>query len=399
MIAVPESLRNSGAADPSGRALGVRHFANLHSWFEAQAAHSPAAPAVRCEAQQLTYADLNVRANIIAHRLMRMGVGADTLVGLYLDRSLEPVVAMLGILKSGAAYLPIDVGSPANRIRFVLEDAQPRVIVTITALVDELPRDATTLCIDTLDWQDEEDSANPKHGDDPENLAYVIYTSGSTGEPKGALITHRNVVRLFETTAALFEFRGEDVWSVFHSFAFDFSVWELWGALLHGAQAVLVPHTIAREPRAFREFLAQERISVLCQTPSAFYPLIEADAAADPVPGLALRYVIFGGEALDPRRLRPWFERHGDAPRLINMYGITETTVHATYHAILRDELSTASVIGAPLPDLRIYLLDEDRVPVAPGQTGELYIGGPGVARGYLKRPGFDCGAIFIRPV
>jgi amino acid adenylation domain-containing protein len=387
MIAVPESFRNSEAAEPNGRALSAWRFANLHSWFEAQAALSPAALAVRCEAHELTYADLNARANVIAHRLMRMGVGADTLVGLYLDRSLEAVVAMLGILKSGAAYLPIDVGSPASRIRFVLEDAQPRVILTITALLDELPRDAATLCIDTLDWQDAEDCANPKHSDEPENLAYVIYTSGSTGEPKGALVTHRNVVRLFETTEALFEFRSADVWSVFHSFAFDFSVWELWGALLRGATAVLVPRTIAREPRAFREFLAEERISVLCQTPSAFYPLIEADAAADPAPGLALRYVIFGGEALDPRRLKPWFERHGDAPRLINMYGITETTVHATYHAIMRDELSTASVIGLPLPDLRIYLLDEDRVPVAPGETGELYISGPGVARGYLKRP------------
>ena len=388
MLAVPASLHDPEATDADDSARAIRHFRTIQAWFEAQAECTPAAVAVQCEAHQLTYADLNARANILAHRLIRMGVGPETLVAFYLERSLELVVAILGILKSGGAYLPLDAGSPQHRIQFILDDAQPRVILTATALLEQLPRSASdAIRMDTLDWDDQEDLTNPAHSADAEDLAYVIYTSGSTGEPKGTLVTHRNVVRLFETTESLFELRSDDVWSVFHSLAFDFSVWELWGALLHGAKAVLVPRSVAREPQAFRDFLLEERITVLCQTPSAFYPLIEVDAAAATVPRLALRYVIFGGEALEFRRLKRWFERHGNQPRLINMYGITETTVHATYHAVSPDEFGAASVIGLALPDLRIYLLDDNRAPVAQGVTGEIYIGGPGVARGYLKRP------------
>src|SRR6202011_4996194 len=176
----------------------------------------------------------------------------------------------------------------------------------------------------------------------PENLAYVIYTSGSTGNPKGVLVTHRNVDRLFSATEALFRFDEHDVWSLFHSYAFAFFVWELWGALRYGGRLVVVPQSVTRSPEAFRELLSETGVTVLNQTPSAFRQLIGADAASDSP--LRLRLVIFGGETLDPRMLAPWFERHGDAsPRLVNMYGITETTVHVTHHPLSRADLDRPS--------------------------------------------------------
>jgi acyl-CoA synthetase (AMP-forming)/AMP-acid ligase II/acyl carrier protein len=183
-------------------------------------------------------------------------------------------------------------------------------------------------------------------------------------------------------------FNERDVWTLFHSCAFDFSVWELWGALVYGGKLVIVPFGVSRTPEAFHRLLREQAVTVLNQTPSAFRQLMRADEAAG-APALALRYVIFGGEALDPKMLKPWFERHGDQrPRLVNMYGITETTVHVTYRPLSTADLDTAgSVIGLPIPDLQIHLLDETQAPVAAGEPGEIYVGGAGVARGYLKRP------------
>jgi amino acid adenylation domain-containing protein len=363
-------------------------LASIHGWFEAQAARTPDAPAVRYESAWLTYAALNQRANLLARRLMHAGVGPEVLVGLCLDRCLDMIVGILGILKAGGAYVPLDPDNPAARTRLILEDAKPPVIVTQTWLRERLANaEAETVCLDIIDWEHPEGRENPRSAVAAENLAYVIYTSGSTGQPKGTLVTHRNVVRLFRTTEAWFGFGPDDVWTVFHSFAFDFSVWELWGALLYGGKAIIVSGPVARSPESFHALLRDEGVTVLCQTPSAFYPLIEADGAAAPQPPLALRCVIFGGEALEFRRLKPWFGRHGDDPKLINMYGITETTVHATYYAVANDALGSESTIGVPLPDLQIHLLDEDRVPVPPGTIGEIYVGGPGVARGYLNRP------------
>ena len=219
----------------------------------------------------------------------------------------------------------------------------------------------------------------------------MIYTSGSTGKPKGVPISHANVARLFDATEAWFGFDASDVWTLFHSFAFDFSVWEMWGALLYGGRLVVVPYWVSRSPEAFHELLREERVTVLNQTPSAFRQLIQADSESDADPSeLALRYVIFGGEALDLQSLRPWFDRHGDArPSLVNMYGITETTVHVTYRPIARADVDngTGSVIGRPIPDLSIYLLNAARQPVPIGVPGEICVGGAGVARGYLNRP------------
>ncbi|WP_049658321.1 non-ribosomal peptide synthetase, partial [Kitasatospora sp. MY 5-36] len=236
----------------------------------------------------------------------------------------------------------------------------------------------------------------------PDSPAYAIFTSGSTGRPKGVVVPHANVVRLFEQTRELFDFGAEDVWTLFHSYTFDFSVWELWGPLLHGGRLVVVPEDTARSPEDFLRLLAEERVTVLNQTPSAFHQLARADAELPDISArLALRTVVFGGEALDVTRLADWYRRHPeDAPRLVNMYGITETTVHVT-HTALDPATATAGgpgPIGTGIADLRLYVLDGDLAPVPPGAVGELYVAGEGLARGYLNRPGLTAGRFLADP-
>jgi amino acid adenylation domain-containing protein len=264
------------------------------------------------------------------------------------------------------------------------------VLVTQRALLAKLPpHSAEVACVDdSLDAGGPESDQNLPAEAHPDNLAYVIYTSGSTGRPKGVMVTHQNVARLFRATEPWCQFDGRDVWTLFHSYAFDFSVWEIWGALLYGGRLVVVPYLTSRSPQTFLELLARERVTVLNQTPSAFRQLIQAAHPGAEAPELALRYIILGGEALELRQLRPWFEAHGDErPRVVNMYGITETTVHVTCRPLSAKDLSAGSVIGAPIPDLQIYILDDRLQPVPIGSPGEMYVGGAGVARGYLNRP------------
>ncbi|HLM66012.1 MAG TPA: amino acid adenylation domain-containing protein, partial [Longimicrobium sp.] len=233
-----------------------------------------------------------------------------------------------------------------------------------------------------------ESAENPESGATPESLAYVIYTSGSTGTPKGALIEHRNVARLFSATDHWFGFDHTDVWTLFHSSAFDFSVWEIWGALLYGARLVVVPYLTSRDPDAFHALVQREGVTVLNQTPSAFRQFMRTDEERGGA--LALRNVIFGGEALEPVSLREWVDRRGiDQPRLVNMYGITETTVHVTYRPLSREDVfeGGGSPIGVRIPDLQLYVCDPNLRPLPIGVPGELYVGGAGVARGYLNRP------------
>ncbi|MEH2068925.1 MAG: amino acid adenylation domain-containing protein [Nostoc sp.] len=362
----------------------------IHQLFEEQCLSTPDAVAVVFGDRQLTYQQLNTRANQLAHYLRSLGVGADVLVGLCVERSLEMMVGLLGILKAGGAYLPLDPEYPQDRLSFMLEDAQVKVLLTQQQLIESLPKhQAHLVCLDT-DWEKiaQNSHSNLENTATPSNLAYVIYTSGSTGKPKGVLVNHANVVRLFAATDSWYNFNQDDVWTMFHSYAFDFSVWEIWGALLYGGRLVVVPYLVRRDPESFYELLCQQKVTVLNQTPSAFRQLIQAEQSMVTVSDLNLRLVIFGGEALEPKSLQPWFERHGDQlPQLVNMYGITETTVHVTYRPLSKADLhGTASVIGRPILDLQVYVLDEHQQPVPIGVGGEMYVGGEGVARGYLNR-------------
>jgi amino acid adenylation domain-containing protein/non-ribosomal peptide synthase protein (TIGR01720 family) len=366
------------------------HFAAdapLHRIFEKQAKLTPDAIALTCDGQSLTYAHLNTRANNLARHLRaNHDIKPDTLIGICCERDMDVVIGILGILKAGAAYLPIDLAYPADRLAFMLEDSQAPVLLTQRPLEARLPgHNAAVIFIDELIAPDVVENLDIQTNLD--DLAYVIFTSGSTGQPKGAEITHRNVVRLMRATEHWFGFDQNDVWTLFHSYAFDFSVWELWGPLLYGGRLVIVPFAISRSPRDFYQLLSQEKITVLNQTPSAFRQLIRAEEENGQLP-LTLRYIIFGGEALEMQSLKPWYDRHGDKePQLVNMYGITETTVHVTYRPLSADDLDFGSVIGEPIPDLKIHILDEQQNAVPVGIPGEMYVSGAGLARGYLNRP------------
>jgi amino acid adenylation domain-containing protein len=290
--------------------------------------------AVRAGEVGYSYEELNRRANQLAHYLQTLGVGPEVLVAILLDRSLEMVVAILGVLKAGAAYLPLDPQYPQQRLSFMIEDAGVSVLLTEERLARTVnEHDVKRVSLDT-EWEliAQQSEQNPVNASTADNLAYVIYTSGSTGQPKGVLITHANVTRLLAATEEHYRFTGADVWTLFHSYAFDFSVWELWGALCYGGTLVVVPYWVSRTPAAFYELLVAERVTVLNQTPSAFRQLIEVDKAIGQAGELALRVVIFGGEALDWQSLQPWVAMHGvERPSLVTMSGITETPVHVTY--------------------------------------------------------------------
>ncbi|HHP7009862.1 TPA: non-ribosomal peptide synthase/polyketide synthase [Pseudomonas aeruginosa] len=368
----------------------------LHRQIERQAAERPRATAVVYGERALDYGELNLRANRLAHRLIELGVGPDVLVGLAAERSLEMIVGLLAILKAGGAYVPLDPRYPSDRLGYMIEDSGIRLLLTQRAARERLPLGEGLPCL-LLDAEHEwagYPESDPQSAVGVDNLAYVIYTSGSTGKPKGTLLPHGNVLRLFDATRHWFGFSADDAWSLFHSYAFDFSVWEIFGALLHGGRLVIVPHETSRSPEDFLRLLCRERVTVLNQTPSAFKQLMQVACAGQEVPPLALRHVVFGGEALEVQALRPWFERFGDrAPRLVNMYGITETTVHVTYRPLSLADLDggAASPIGEPIPDLSWYLLDAGLNPVPRGCIGELYVGGAGLARGYLNRPELSC--------
>ena len=359
--------------------------------IETQVSRHPTAVALTLDGANLTYAELNARANQIAAYLRELGVGPESLVGIHLDRSFDLVTGIFAILKSGGAYLPLDMACPEDRLSFMLEDSGAKAVVTHSSLASRFTGfKGPVICLD----QEAEkiagySTANVTSNTEPHHLAYVIYTSGSTGTPKGCLVTQHNVARLFDCTDAWYHFGTEDVWTLFHSSAFDFSVWEIFGALLYGGRLVIVPYMVSRSASAFRELLVREGVTVLNQTPSAFRQLIQADRALPPAK-LALKYVIFGGEALEFQSLRPWFERYGDqTPQCVNMYGITETTVHVTYRPVSLADLdaNSGSNIGVPIPDLQVYVIDPEGNRVATGVVGEMLVGGAGVARGYLNRP------------
>ncbi|NUL36777.1 amino acid adenylation domain-containing protein [Kosakonia sacchari] len=363
----------------------------IHEMFEAQARRSPQAVAAVFEGSSLTYDALNRRANTLAHQLIRMGVRPNDRVAICLERGLDMVIGILGILKAGGGYVPLDPVYPGERLNYMLEDSAPTALVTHSALAQVLNSAIPTVLMDAPfpAVADEDDENNPEPlslGLAAHHLAYVIYTSGSTGQPKGVMVEHRNITRLLTVCQPAFSFNSNDAWSLCHSFAFDFSVWELFGALCSGGRLIIVSTACARSPQTLYALLCSEQVTVLNQTPSAFRQLI---AAQDSTPH-TLRCIIFGGEALEMRSLVPWINNASNRnTRLINMYGITEITVHATWYEIAPSDITShgASLIGGPLADLRIYILDSHRQLVPFGVTGELYVAGNGVARGYLNRP------------
>ncbi|HEY4214130.1 MAG TPA: amino acid adenylation domain-containing protein [Steroidobacteraceae bacterium] len=389
---LPESERNQVVQSFNMKEAHPRDKL-LHELLEEQVERRPEAIAVVCGGEQVTYAELNGRANQLARYLRKRGVAQDHLVALCVERGVEIVVGLLGILKSGGAYVPLDPAYPADRLAYTLTDAAPKVLLTQGRWIEGLAHSAAEeIALDT-DWPaiacEAPLNLDPKTlGLRSNQLAYVIYTSGSTGQPKGVMVEHRNVSRLFDATAKWFDFSEQDVWTLFHSLAFDFSVWELWGALRYGGRVVVVPYHTARSPEAFYHLVCAEGVTVLNQTPSAFAQLIEAQEQHSEMQH-SLRVVVFGGEALELRILRPWVQRNGaEKPQLVNMYGITETTVHVTYRRLTEQEIASEgrSPVGKPIPDLQVYLLDKNRQPVPIAVVGEIYVGGAGIARGYLNR-------------
>jgi amino acid adenylation domain-containing protein len=363
----------------------------IHDRVRAAAANHPDAIAVRCGEQSLSYAELERRSNQLARQLRVLGVRREDFVGVCTERSIEMVVALLAILKAGGAYVPLDPVNPDDRLSFIAADARVRVLLTQEHLAERVDaHGAAVICLDR-DWPtiaaQSEDSLAADAG--PHDLAYVIYTSGSTGKPKGVMIEHAHVLRLFDSIQHWYQFDATDVWTMFHSYAFDFSVYEIWGALMFGAKLVVVPYLVSRAPDTFLALLQLEGVTVLSQTPSAFQQLIAADSMEANLRPLALRWVTLGGEAVELSSLRPWIARRGDsAPQIINMYGITETTVHTTFRRITADDVlgHGASMVGLPIPDLQVYIVDQHLAPQPIGVPGEILVGGAGVARGYLNR-------------
>jgi amino acid adenylation domain-containing protein len=380
----------------------------MQQLFEAQAELIPEAIAVVCGDQSLTYKELNNRANQLAHFLRRREVGPEVPVGGCLERSVEMIVALLGVLKAGGAYVPVDPAYPSDRVAFMLQDSGVPVLLTHKSLVAALPaRQTQIVCIDDWAQFQNESLANPVCEATPENLAYVIYTSGSTGRPKGVEVTHGTVVHLFEATCEPLGFREGDIFTVVHSSAFDFSVWEIWGALLQSGRLVVVPLDVVQSPNDFYNLLCRERVTVLNQTPSALRELLEARRRAlKSTEDWSVRLIVCGGDALDQ-------ELAGELVQLgipvWNFYGPTENTVWTTFGLIedaarisidaaaqdmqleqpksQTDVYATLNSIGRPIRDIQVYLLDQFLEPVPVGVPGELFIGGDGLARGYWHRP------------
>ncbi|MFH9606620.1 amino acid adenylation domain-containing protein [Streptomyces sp. NPDC017448] len=365
----PPSEREAAARSALGATRPAPPSPRIDEAFAAQVAAHPDAPALTCGSATLSYSELDARAEEFADGLYARGVRPGDLVGLCLPRSAELVAAMLGILKAGAGYVPLDPEHPADRRERTAREAGVRLTVEDpAALTGRPPRP-------------------PAPRGTPGSPAYAIHTSGSTGRPKGVLVPHSNVTALVEAVREDFGLSPDDTWTCFHSAAFDFSVWEIWGALLTGGRLVVVDHWTTRSPEDFHALLVRERVSVVSQTPSAFAQLAAADRAA--VERAAPRLVVLGGEPLDARPLLGWFDRHPeDRCRVVNMYGITETTVHVTAATVTRREaLAGSRSVGRPLPGWSVRVLDAYGRPAPPGAPGEIHVGGAGVALGYLNRP------------
>jgi amino acid adenylation domain-containing protein len=359
--------------------------------FEQQVERSPYRVALRFEERAFTYKEINERTNRLAHYLRKSyKIEPDDLIGILLKRSEWTIIALLGILKSSAAYLPLCPDYPSDRIQYIVEDACVKtVLLNNNDFIERFQLqyyDPLVLGENGQDFSNEPEE-NLEIINRPHNLAYIIFTSGSTGAPKGVLVEHFNVIRLLFNDRFQFDFNKNDIWTLFHSTWFDFSVWELFGALLVGAQVVVVPEKVAQTPRAFLKLLEDQKITVLNQIPTIFNHLSAEILKDGNRKALSLRYVIFGGDALNPSLLKAWYEQYPEV-KLVNMYGITETTVHVTYKEIKAEEIAAGkSNIGTPIPTLSCYVMDDQLQLESIGKEGEIVVGGAGVSRGYLNRP------------
>ncbi|WP_158566373.1 non-ribosomal peptide synthetase [Micromonospora craterilacus] len=361
--------------------------ATLAGRFTAMVARSPDAVAVTDPDGHLSYQALAAWARRVAAALQAVDVGPDDRVAVLLPHGSPLVAALVGVVLAGAAYVPLDPDDPPARHESILDDAEVQAVLTGRAGRDELAwYPGPVLVLDDLPAAPP--GAVPAPARHPDHLAYIVYTSGSTGTPKGVMISQRSLLALFDAAMPDFGFHHRDTWTMTHSAAFDFSAWELWGPLLHGARLVVVPREVARDPARLWQSIEREQVTVYNATPTALHAL-DAVPAAERAPATALRTVVLGGERCEPARLAPWITAlHGAAPGLVNMYGITETTVHVTLRQLTRaDAGASGSPIGRPLPGAEVHVLGPDGAPLPAGGDGELLVGGAGLARGYLNRP------------
>lgn len=356
----------------------------IHQLFEEMAKKYPDNIAVKFEEESITYKELNYRANSLARTLRKLGLKRQEIVTVIMYKSINTVISTLAILKAGGAYLPIDPDFPSDRKKFMISDCNSKILLTENALKDKNPFDGNVICLDDEDVFCE-NKDNLENINEPSDLLYIIYTSGSTGNPKGVMLEHRNVVRLLFNSKFEYDFNESDIWTMFHSYCFDFSVWEMYGALLYGGKLVIISKETSKDLNKFVKLLRKEKVTVLNQTPAMFYNVINEELLYEDS-SLDIRYVIFGGEALNPSKLKPFKDKYPNC-KLINMYGITETTVHVTFKELTDEDIKIGkSNIGKPIPTLKTYIMDKNLNLLPVGIPGEICVSGSGVARGYLNQ-------------
>ncbi|WP_282796711.1 amino acid adenylation domain-containing protein [Streptomyces sp. CC224B] len=377
-------------------ARGDAVVAPIHELFRKVVAAQPDAPALSDPDRTLTYGELDTRSDAVAAALHGHGVAPGDRVGVCLDRDAGLVVTLLGVLKAGATYVPMDIAYPAERLIHTVTDAGARLVLSSTA---DFPAVDGVTVMHPSELSPADGAPTADLSVSADDIAYVIYTSGSTGRPKGVAVPHRNVGALLAATAADFGLSPADTWALFHSSAFDFSVWEIWGALLTGGHLVVVPYFVSRVPEDFHDLLVRHRVTVLNQTPSAFATLKEVDAERSG--DLAVRLVIFGGEPLDVRMLQDWFRRHPHTRcRVVNMFGITETTVHVTRQTVTPLDVGAKSrSVGRALPGWSVSVRDNEGRVQPFGVPGEIYVGGAGVASHYLNQEELTAARFVSDPV
>ncbi|NCR69790.1 MAG: amino acid adenylation domain-containing protein [Microcystis aeruginosa LG13-12] len=363
----------------------------LHQLFEQQVKQNPQAIAVKLENEFFTYQELNNRANQLAHYLQSLGVKADSLVGIFVERSLDMIIGILGILKAGGAYIPLDIDYPPERIEYLLEDSQLSILLTQSKFLEQLPQfPANTICLDQ-DWSTiaKQSTVKPLVAVEQHNLAYIIYTSGSTGQPKGVMIEHRSVVNYILTTIREYGITSEDQILQFSSVCFDASVEEIFVSLLSGATLVLRTEEMLRSSEDFWQCCQKWQLTVL-GIPTAYWHQLVSELTPTALPILSKIKVIFiGGEAIQPAKVQQWQTitgQYSPLPRLFNGYGPTEATIAATFSEFTSPTITNVP-IGRPLSNTQVYILDAFLQPVPVGVAGELHIGGVGLARGYFNRP------------